>query len=653
MNPLSEEEKRELIRRLLADAPLPDEYRFSLFASRREPELVWEGKPRRVDIRAGKFRIIERVGAAEPGEWVNKLVRGDNKLVLASLINGSAREEIERQGGLKLVYIDPPFDVGADFLMEVENGAGAKFARIAYSDVWGRGADSLLSHLYERLRLVWELLADDGCVYAHCDWRFSPYLRLILDEIFKFHVNEIIWHYTGGGRSNRYFSRKHDSIFVYSKTGRFRFNADAARIPYKKTSGYARSGIVAKSGKRYLPNSAGTLADDVWDIPIINPLSRERTGYPTQKPEALIERIVGASSREGDLVADFYCGSGTLPAIAEKLGRKWIAVDSGKFAIHTTMKRLLGVRSELKKAGELYRPFEVLIIDPSRRSGSDENSREEETRLEREEADFLELILKAYDAEKVEGLGVFRGEKRGRMVAVGPINGPVSRHFMEEILLECRARRISRVDLLGFEFETGLFPDCLTDARRMGADIRPKYIPREIFDKRAVARDRTVFRDLAYIKAAPVYRDGEAAIELKDFSLFYSSDSLADPERELTRGDGTVVEKAEMGKDKDATGRDALAKNWTDWIDYWAVDYNFESEREIINVNNPETDETEERRTGDYIFKNEWRSFRTKKDRRLELISAFIKLKPGRYKMAVRIVDIFGDETTSVIEAVI
>lgn len=290
-----------------------------------QPRLFWKGKGQIDHIPLRRLRL-----AAGASMWHGSaLVHGDNGLALKALLQPEFRQILDSQGGLKLVYIDPPFCTGQKF-----SGSG----RPAYADFSDQ--NEYLTMLYERLLLIRELIADNGSLYVHCDWRASAYVRLLLDEIFGHHVNEIIWHYTGGGRSSRRFSRKHDTIFIYSKSTHFTYNGDKLRLPYKPGSGYAKSGIRARSGKRYLPDPRGTLPDDVWDIPIVNPLAGERLGYPTQKPEALLERIILASSNPGDWIADFFCGSGVACAVAERLGRKWIGVDNGRLAISTTLKRL-------------------------------------------------------------------------------------------------------------------------------------------------------------------------------------------------------------------------------------------------------------------------------------------------------------------------
>ena len=405
----------------------------------------------------------------------------------------------------------------------------------------------------------------------------------------------------------------------------------------------------------------------------------ERIDYPTQKPEAFLERILKASSNEGDLVADFFGGSGTTAAVAEKLGRKWIVSDLGKFAIHTTRKRLIGVQRALKADGKDYRAFEILNLGKYERQhyiGVNPNLREEEQRkqLEEKEAAFLDLILRAYRAEKTEGFACFHGKRAGRLVSVGPVNLPVTRLFVEEIILECRKKHLTKVDILGFEFEMGLFPNVLDEARAKGIDIAPKYIPAEVFDKRAVEKNQVVFHDVSYIEVKPHIKGNTVAVELTDFSVFYSQDSIGNAEAALSStkkaGSRIVVDKGQIVKvSKDAHGivnREVLTKSWTDWVDYWSVDFDFESKREIIRVlrdapaprNLPGMEvlkqtplaEYEEVWTGDYVFENEWQSFRTKKDRSLELTSLFHECKSGRRKIAVKVVDIFGNDTMTIVD---
>ena len=702
---LTEQEQQEIIRFIEADKPLPDKYRFLLFEDKREVELVWNGKTNEVCNIVLPFQTIEQVDeprAEKTSEadmqlaffdergrqlkgWTNKLIWGDNKLVLSSLKNGPLREEIEAQGGLKLIYIDPPFDVGADFSMDIEIG-DETFTKdpnileeIAYRDTWGKGADSFLAMIYERLILMRDLLAEDGSIYVHCDWRVSGYIRLALDEVFrkdKFR-NEIIWFYPRGGDADKQFNRKHDSIFWYSKQdGKWIFNWESVLIPYtpeqlerfkekdEKGKFYWNVNPRGETVKTYL-RKAGIGEYDVWNIGI-NASELKSIGYPTSKPPRLIERIIQASSNEGDLVADFFCGSGTTAAVAEKLGRKWIATDLGKFAVHTTRKRMIGVQRQLKADGKDYRAFEILNLGKyERQRYVDVNLNlrevEQQKQLVEKEKAFIDLILCAYAAEKTEGFTSFQGKRAGRLVAIGPVNLPVMRLFVEEIILECRKHHITSIDVLGFEFEMGLFPTVLDEAKSKGIDLAPKYIPADVFDKRAVEQGQVVFHDVAFIEVKPhITAEGKdelatVAVELTDFSVFYSQDSISHAEQTLkNRSSRIVVEKGKVVKvSKDANGkvsREVLTKHWTDWIDYWSVDFDFESKREIIRVQDPDTEEWEEQWTGDYVFENEWQSFRTKKDRSLELTSAAHECTPGRRKIAVKVVDIFGNDTMTIVE---
>ncbi len=775
---LTEQERQEIVRYIEADKPLPEKYRFLLFADKREVELVWNGKTNEVCTIVLPFQTIEQVDeprAEKAGDtalqmglfdargrqlkgWTNKLIWGDNKLILSSLKNGPLREEIEKQGGLKLIYIDPPFDVGADFSMDIEIG-GDTFTKkpnileeIAYRDTWGKGADSFISMIYERLILMRDLLADDGSIYVHCDWRVNSHIRLVLDEVFgpKMMQNELVWQRTNAhNMKTKGFIRSNDTIWFYSKSEKYSYNEQYTKYSDEQLSRYKEdengrlytgrdltfSGrsvtrqfewrgakppdnrcwgadleqlekwwsegriLLKQDGtprldglKVYLDETKGKRLTTNWtDIGRVGNTSDERIDYPTQKPEALLERIIKASSNEGDLVADFFCGSGTTAAVAERLGRRWIATDLGKFAIHTTRKRMIGVQRRLKAEGKNYRAFEILNLGRYERQhyigiypqisqiGADEgkadlresaqsaDTRRDELKqrqIEEKEAAFVDLILKAYLAEKVDHFACFHGKKAGRLVAVGPVNLPVTRLFVEEIILECRKKQITRVDILGFEFEMGLFPNVLDEARAKGIDIAPKYIPAEVFDKRAVEKNQVVFHDVAAIEVKPLIQSAKRgkpatlAVELTDFAVFYSQDSIRQAEETLkNKGSKIVVEKGQIVKvSKDAKGivrREMLTRHWTDWIDYWAVDFNFESKREIIRVQDPDTGQWEEQWTGDYVFENEWQSFRTKKDRNLELVSVARECPPGRRKVAVKVVDIFGNDTMTIVEVTV
>jgi DNA modification methylase/ribosomal protein L16/L10AE len=684
---LTDNEIRDINRYLEAGKPLPEKYRFLLFAEKREVELVWNGKTNEVTNVVLPFQIVEQIDeprtetdATVQAElfsvdnrgrqlkgWTNKLIWGDNKLILSSLKNGPLRKEIEEQGGIKLIYIDPPFDVGADFSMNIEigdpeKGKSEQFTKepsvleeLAYRDTWGKGADSIISMIYERLSLMRDLLADDGVMFVHCDYRVNMYLRLVLEELYgdNSFINELTWKRRSGfmGSYNKYGSVT-DTIFMFSRSDNYHFNQTYSEVDdeyiqkhfqkdkdgrlftinnlaspnprpnltyeYKgyqpprngwsvtleKMKEMDKGGYLYfpedKNGrirrKQFLDEMEGTPVNNLWDNISYLSSGKEFLDYPTQKPEGLLERILKTSTKENDLVADFFVGSGTTLAVAEKLGRKWIGSDLGKFAIHTTRKRLIGVQRELKKSDKPYRAFEILNLGKYERQhyiGVNANLRDEEKQkqIAQREEEFLALILRAYQAERVDGFNTFHGKKNNRMVTVGPINLPVTRLYVEEVVNECRQKYITKVDILAFEFEMGLSPNAQDEAKNKGIDLSLKYIPREVFDKRAVEKNQVVFHDVSYIEVKPLYKEqptdssvgtgkGKSkstktlvAVQLTDFSVYYNQDTIAHAEESLKNGGNKIVVEngqiIKVSKDKNGiTKREVLTKKWTDWIDY-------------------------------------------------------------------------------------
>ena len=680
---LSKNEIQDIIQHLESKQPLPEKYRFLLFADEREVELVWNGKTPEVSNVVLPFQTIEVVDeprAEKPEDleaqldlfdergrqvagWTNKLIWGDNKLILASLKKGPMRAAIEKEGGLKLIYIDPPFDVGADFSMQVEINGDALtkqpsvLEELAYRDTWGKGADSFIAMIYERLVLMKDLLADDGSIYVHCDYRVNSYMRLVLDEIFgkENFVNEIVWCYSTGGAPKGRFAKKHDIMLYYRKTDKAKFNTQ--RVPY--------SSVISKKHK-HLFHPEGKIMLDWWeDIPFIHQKAKERTGYPTQKPEKLLERIIKASSNPGDLVADFFCGSGTTLAVAEKLGRRWIGSDLGKFAIHATRKRMIGVQREMKKSGQDFRAFEILNLGRYERAhyvNINPNLREEQQQkqLAQKREDFIQLIIQAYKAKATANFKTMVATKAGRLVAIGPIDTPASRLVVEEVIQECVDKGIAGVDVLAFEYEMSLAPRIQEEAKDRDVNLALKHIPREVFDKSAVEKNQVQFHEVAYIEVKPhVTRTakktlGTVAVELTDFSVYYNQDIIDNVVGSLKNGSSKVLVDQgfiiRVSKDKAGNeSREVLTEKWTDWIDYWAVDFNFENKKEIIHIKNDDGS-IEERWSGDYVFENEWQSFRTKKERAIELRSVAHECRPGQRKIAIKVVDIFGNDTMKVIE---
>jgi adenine-specific DNA-methyltransferase len=749
---LTDREKEQLKALIDAGGSLPAHYRAVLFAEPQEAELIWPSKTAEITNVVLPFQSIEQIDepraetagqvadlfafdaktGRQSGGWTNKLIWGDNKLILSSLKNGPLRREIEAAGGLKLVYIDPPFDVGADFSVELEVGGESLtkepsvIEEIAYRDTWGQGTDSYLHMMFERLKLIKDLLSENGTIYVHVGWAVSHYVKILLDDIFgkERFVNQIIWKrqtaHSDSTQGADHLGRIHDVILMYSKTELYTLNMQY--VPYddkylsthykniepgtgrkyeldnligpggaaKGNPSYEFLGITRfwrykrenmeelhKQGrivqpspgavpryKRYLDEMPGVPLQDIWtDINAINSQAIEACGYSTQKPALLLERILSISSNEGDLVADFFCGSGTTLSVAEKLGRKWIGADLGRFAIHTSRKRLIGVQRELKAATKPYRSFEILNLGKYERQffvGIDPTLPEDQRRaisLQKEEH-YLTLILNAYKAERSFQTPPFHGRKGGALVVVGPIDAPVTQGQVTEAVEAARKMRVSRVDLLGFEFEMGIVPHAQDQARAKGVSLALRYIPKDVFDRRAVEKGQVVFYDVAYVEVLPALKGRTVVVKLKDFGVFYRQDDVDTLTAEMKAGASKVTVDAgqvvKVSRDKKGViTREVLTKAWSDWIDYWAVDFTFESRREMMRVAEPDGAEREVW-TGGYIFENEWQAFRTRNDRTLEMSSAPHDYPGrGRYKIAVKVIDIFGNDTTKVVEMLV
>jgi site-specific DNA-methyltransferase (adenine-specific)/adenine-specific DNA-methyltransferase len=311
--------------------------------------------------------LENRIGGAFKGEirqfnkenWFNRLVYGDNLFVMQALLAGDPITGLPSlRGGMDLIYIDPPFDSKADYRTKITLPGGdieqkpTVLEQFAYSDTWKDGTISYLEMMYPRLALMKELLSEQGSIYVHIDWHVGHYVKLLLDEIFgkENFVNEIIWSYTGGTDAKRTWQKKHDTILMYGKVD-YIFNPQF--IPFAEAT-IKRFNRIDDEGKRYKENTLsdgrvtrtymkdeGKMIPDYWEFPIVNKTYEESTGYSTQKPEALLERIIKASSKENSIVADFFGGSGTTAAVAEKLGRCWITSDIGKPACMVMRKRLI------------------------------------------------------------------------------------------------------------------------------------------------------------------------------------------------------------------------------------------------------------------------------------------------------------------------
>jgi adenine-specific DNA-methyltransferase len=536
-------------------------------------------------------------------------------------------------GKVDLIYIDPPFATGADFSFEARIGDDLEVMKEqtileekAYRDTWGSGLMSWLQMMDSRLPIARDLLSERGAIYVHCDYRVASHLRLLLDEIFgaDHFQNQIVWHYSGWNRhGEKYFNRRHDLILYYSRGSRPAFNSYS--IPWASKEEYVRlrkqkinvdaSGreyVLSDAGegrrvKRYLEEAMafGKPADDVWNLDKINNSSKEAVGYPTQKPEALLERIVTASSPHGGLVADFFCGSGTTAAIAEKLGRRWIACDLGRWGVHVTRKRLLEIPG--------CNPFEVLNLgmyecqfwQGTAFGADDAGGRVSERAL----YEYLAFVLKLYGAQPVAGLANLHGKKGSALVHVGAVDAPVTVDEISDALEECAALRQSELHVLGWEWEMGLAgPNndyhhgglMQEEAKRHGIKLLLLQIPREVMEQQAVDRGDVKFFELAYLDAKVQWLSGlQVAVSLRDFVI-----------------PNTDLMPEEM--------RDRVTK-WSNYIDYWAVDWDFRNDS----------------------FMQGWVAYRTRRDRSLPLESdEHTYEEPGIYRVAVKVIDIFGNDTT-------
>lgn len=337
-------------------------------------ELVWKNKARSQSYPAlpplaepisGQLitdqYYPEPPASSSPGAWYNRLLRGDNHVTLPLLLDTFPAQ-------VKLIYIDPPFMTGRTF---------SSGTQIAYKDTWRNSLDTYLQWLYTILNNLYHLLSDDGSFYIHLDWRVTHYVKIMLDEIFGFHPllngpgfkNEIIWHYQSGGRANNSFARKHDTLLFYTKSAHYTFHGERVgekRGAHKRNHMRKEVGedgrviwTIRSAGRTYTYNEDALMSpSDVWsDISHLHQKDPERTGYATQKPQALLERILLASSNEDDLVLDCFCGSGVTPVVATQLGRRWIACDNSELAITTTLARLCAATS--------HYPFAVQHIVPA------------------------------------------------------------------------------------------------------------------------------------------------------------------------------------------------------------------------------------------------------------------------------------------------
>ena len=629
-------------------------------------ETIDEPRDREKAIQLSLFNEDAFRLKAHRDDFRNLLVWGDNKLAMAALLE-------QFRGKVDLIYIDPPFDVGADFTMQVQLGEERETVQkeqsileaVAYRDTWGKGTDSYLHMMYERLVLMRDLLSERGSIYVHCDWRVNSTIRLVLDEVFGQDnaVNEIVWQRTNvhshAAQGTEHFARVQDTIYFYAKgqsrtwyqlyekhslqhiensyknveegTGRryslgdltvtdggpkgnprfeflgvtryWRYNKEKMEQLYAEGRiVQVRPGAVPRQ-KRYLDESPGVEVSSLWvDINPIASQSKERVDYATQKPEALLERIIRASSNEGDLVADFFCGSGTTLVVAEKLGRRWIGVELGRYAIHSTRKRLIQVQRELHDNNQPYRSFDVYNL------GRYERQWWQVERLKGADAEHRRIVLQFYKAAPLDHppSPLLHGKKHSALVHVDQIDSILSYDELRAVAEAAQGAGGRELHCLAWEFEMELPSKKPAVEAETGLTIRLKYIPREIMEPN---RSECQFFEAGYLEAKAVKKGKEVDVQLVRFNP-----ALAEaPEKEME------------------ALRERAVKSPFDFIDFWAVDFEW--------------------RDGE-PFEHHWQDFRTRKERSLKRQSdlGWEYGSKGTHQICVKVIDVFGVDTTTVIE---
>lgn len=581
--------------------------------------------------------------------WKSKLIWGENKYVMSSLLEKYAGKiDLIYIDPPFATGADFSFqtDIGNK---EISKSPSAIEMKV-YNDTWGKGVSSYLQMIYDRLALMKDLLSSSGSIYVHIDSRISHYIKVILDGIFgrENFVSEIIWkRRVGIVEQKKRFGSCTDTILLYSKSDNYTFFRQFTKVDteeyveerfkftdkdgrkysssnlvnpgYRPTLVYEYKGYKPppngwaiskekmeqwdkegklifpkdKSGrirrKQYLDEWQGRPIQNLWDdLYQINSMAKERLNYPTQKPESLLERIIRTSTKEGDLIADFFCGSGTALAVAEKLGRRWIGCDISRFAVHTTRKRLLEI--------EKCKAFEILNLGKYERQIWQRTSfsqKNETTVLYQ----YLAFILKLYKAEPITGFQFIHGRKGKALVHVGAVDSPVTIDEISSALAECVATKQTELHILGWEWEMGLHDLIEVEARKQNVKLRLLVIPNEIIQADVPQRDDVKFYDLAYMQAKVKVNNKTAQVELQEFVI---------PNTELIPEDLKI-------------------KHWSDLIDYWAVDFDFRND----------------------TFMNHWSTYRTAEKPKLDLKSAEYEYKKnGKFGVVVKVVDVFGIDSS-------
>lgn len=569
--------------------------------------------------------------------WMNRLIYGDNLLAMQALLAGDASTGLPSlRGKVDLIYIDPPFDSKADYRTKI-NLPGTDIQQkptvieqFAYADTWEQGTISYLRMMYPRLVLMKELLSDRGSIYVHIDWHVGSYVKVLLDELFGKEnlINEIIWNYQGTGEPSKAYKRKHDNLYYYVKNAKsYIFNesnaseniSDFSKSKYNKVDEKgAYKEIRHSDGKVYRQYIKETMRmRDVWNIPIINAQAIERINYSTQKPESLLKQIIAVSSNEGDLVCDFFGGSGTTAAVAERLGRRWITCDIGKPASLVMRKRFID--QEVK-------PFLYQSIGDYQKEAFRNNKKLKHV------GDLSQVVLGLYGALPFSpeqcndrNFGYIKG---GRTLVMVDSPNRLTTAATVKRAVEAKASLLGggweKVVVLGWNFA---FDISQAISKYKDSNVEVLVIPPDLLDKLAkkgfkkLIDDRSVrFSSLQYLVVKPVtitrYPEGdEIDVELDNYVLL-SPDNIP-------------LDDKDKEKLQDVMLRDPLSL-----IEYWSIDPDYDG----------------------VTFRSTWQDYRENTDNDSDPLHCIYKTrlkvehKPQR-KVCVKAVDVFGFESQVVMDA--
>jgi len=614
-----------------------------------------------------------------PKDWKNLLIWGDNKLVMSSMIKQGWAGKINLIYIDPPFFTGADFTIRT----KLGNNNIVKEPSIieerAYKDTWGGGIASYLKYMYERFALMRELLAENGSIYVHLDWHVGHYVKVMMDEIFgpgNFR-NMITWRrqISRGMKAHaRFLPFNADYVFIYTKgedtvwnqpvkinelsleeaekkymkdeKGFFRtsdpgtYSFESLVKLYEEGRLYAPRGgeIIIDESNKVVKSTTGSVGvkyyrerkgnyvlekvpiDNIWDdIPGMGIISSEWRGFYTQKPEALLRRIILASSSPGDIVADFFCGSGTTQAVAEKLDRRWMGCDLSKFAIQIMRKRLLDIHNSKdlldKKGKKKYerpaKPFELWNI-----------GNYETVYWQEKEGEYLAFMLKLYQSQPLTGFRYLHGRKGDRAVHIGPLNAPVTMGDVEKVVIECRANNFNKADVLGWEWSYEVNELAKESAKKNGVDLRLVQIPSvneiksalvgfdlnlfkvpdEVVEKELLPYIR--FSEVAYLEIEKEVKNNEVLLKITDFQV--------SPTAELAEIASKVKDSREL-------------------IDYLAIDWDYKSD----------------------TFHNQWQSFRVKKNPKVEYEAIHKYGETREYQIMVKVVDVFGNDTNKVLKVIV